>query len=142
MGDADGYFAVEAVPAGALTIGAAESPNLRIGGLTLASNETAEVVLVLDRGDRILRGQVLSERGDPVPRAKLTLSWVHKEELVVSSSTRVRQTDESGYFEFAELGPGHHRLAVRAPGYEVARHEVEVSRNSEELSIQLRSTGR
>ena len=113
-GDDRGRFTVEDAPTGQLTFSTRTVPHLKIRGPLLTPASEADLVLVLDEGGYELGGQVVGDRGLPVARAQLKLSWSHKQGESLSSSARTAVTDPSGSFRFTDLGPGPHRLVVRA----------------------------
>ena len=52
-------------------------------------------------------------------------------------SSRVTQTDPSGFFRFTQLGPGEHLLDVRASGYHALEEHHDVGRDSAEVEVRL-----
>lgn len=123
--DEQGYFAVEDVPEGRLRL-ETRFPLLYVQGLELAPGADESVLLVLDSGEHVLSGKVLDPLGNPVGGAQVHLGWYLRDGGVESSSSRKAVSDESGFFQFTQLGPGAHVLNVTASGYSVAQgvHDV------------------
>jgi hypothetical protein len=132
--DHNGYFLVEEAPVGKLTF---STPGFVVRGFSLGSGAEGEVRLVLDWGDHVLRGAVVDALGRALAGARVDLSWVHESAGLISGSSRRRQTDASGSFEFKELGPGPHTLEVHADGHPTTRESYPVRRRIEEVEIRL-----
>jgi hypothetical protein len=141
-GDDRGQFAMENAPTGQLTFSTQTVPRIKVRGPLLAPASEADVLLVLDEGSHELGGQVVGDHGIPVAGAQLKLSWSYKQGGSVSSSARTGVTDPSGSFRFTDLGPGPHRLAVRADGYEDALETYGVFWNTGDVELRLRPTFR
>lgn len=137
-GDERGHFRIEDAPTGRLTFTTRTVPHLKVRGPLLTPAAEQEVLLVLDEGSHQLGGRVVGDRDAPVRGAQLKLSWSHKQGGSISSSARTAVTDSDGGFRFTDLGPGPHRLAVRAEGYEEARETYGVFWNSRDVELRLR----
>jgi protocatechuate 3,4-dioxygenase beta subunit len=135
--DSDGYFLVEQAPEGALRFGTRSRPHLEISGISLAAGDDEEVVLVVDWGEHGLSGEVLDERGSPLAGARVQLSWSHASGGIQSTSLRSAVTDDSGFFRFAQLGPGPHTLNVSATGYHGVQDRYEVGEYFGPVEVQL-----
>jgi len=136
-GDDRGRFTVEGAPTGRLTFSTRTVPHLKVRGPLLTPASEADLLLVLDEGSHELGGQVVGDHGIPVAGAQLKLSWSYKQRGSVSSSARTAVTDPGGSFRFTDLGPGPHRLAVRADGYEDALETYGVFWNSGNVELRL-----
>jgi hypothetical protein len=123
--DASGYFTLEDAPAGPLAVTTGGSPNV-VRGPTLAPGTTLELELVVDHGEHELPGRVVDERGDPLAGAELDLSWSHESGDAHSTAMRRLRSDADGSFRFEGLGPGPHRLVVRAAGHREASGTFDV----------------
>jgi hypothetical protein len=135
--DEGGYFVVEEAPEGTLVFDTRSSPLLRVSGINLPPGGDRDVVLQLDWGNYELRGSVLDEQGFPVAGAELFLYWSNEVGGLKSSSTRKSVTDASGLFRFSQLGPGPHRLNVRASGYRPRVQNYDVGLDPPGLEVQL-----
>ena len=85
----------------------------------------------------MLEGRGVDEQGDPVAGSRVSLSWSHTDGDIRSWSNRSTTSDQAGLFRFAQLGPGVHRVNVRASGYRDAKESYDVGRESMELRIRL-----
>jgi hypothetical protein len=130
----DGFFVAEEAPTGDLTL---TGPNLTIRGILLLPGSQTDVRLVIDWGDQVMTGQVVDDWGSPVVGARVDLSWFHQSAGIRSGSNRRTTTDRSGSFRFFQVGPGLHRLEVRADGYHVAQEDHEVARHAPEVVVRL-----
>jgi hypothetical protein len=139
-GDDRGQFLVENAPTGQLTFSTRTVPHIKVRGPLLTPASEADVLLVLDEGSHELGGWVVGDRDLPVAGAQLKLSWSLKQGGSISSSSRTAVTDPTGAFRFTDLGPGPHRLAVRADGYEDAFETYGVFWNTGDVELRLRPT--
>jgi hypothetical protein len=135
--DSDGYFVVEQAPEGVLRFGTRSRPHLEISGISLAAGGDEKVVLVVDWGEHVLSGEVLDERGSPLAGARVQLSWSYASGGIQSTSLRGAVTDDSGFFRFAQLGPGPHTLNVSATGYHGVQERYEVGEDFGPAEVQL-----
>ena len=135
--DERGYFELDRVPAGDLSFDTRSTPHLVVSGLSLREDGEAGVLLVLDKGDEVMSGQVVDDRGDPVGGAQVSLSWSHTSGEMRSTSSRATRTDPEGFFRFTQLGPDEHRLDVRADGYWPVQELREVGRYAPEVEVRL-----
>jgi len=138
-GDDRGHFRVEDAPTGRLTFTTRTLPHLEVQGPQLAPASDVDVVLVLDEGIHMLSGRVVGNRGETVAGAQLKLSWSHRNGDSLSSSTRTAVTDAVGAFFFTDLGPGPHQLVASAEGYHEAQKSYDVSWDTGEVELRLRS---
>jgi hypothetical protein len=137
-GDDRGQFALENAPTGQLTFSTRTVPHIKVRGPLLTPASDVDVLLVLDEGSHELGGWIVGDRDIPVAGAQLKLSWLHKQGDSISSSARTAVTDPNGSFRFTDLGPGPHRLVVRADGYEDAFETYGVSWNTGNVELRLR----
>jgi hypothetical protein len=140
--DERGYFELAEAPAGSLSFDTRSSPRLAVSGVLLPADGEREVILVLDWGDQELIGEVVGERGEPIAGAEVSLSWSHANGDIRSRSQRATRTNASGSFRFAQLGPGEHRLDVRAAGYRAVQEQHEVGRHAADVQVRLESAVR
>lgn len=141
-GDDRGNFDLDAAPAGTVIFDTRSSPLLRVVGATLPAGGQADVELVLDWGEEAMTGLVLDDRGDPVAGAQVSLSWSHSGGGMQSTSQRSTRTDPGGAFRFTRLGPGEHRLDVRAGGFRAFQERYELGRYAAEVEVRLEPAGR
>ncbi len=130
-----GEFEANDVPAGELVFETRSQPRFTIRGLTLEAGAEAEVDLVLDWGERSIRGTVVDDSGEPVSLARVDLHWQHAWEAGRSTSYRSTSSDRAGRFEFSELGGGAHKLIVDAAGFR--RQRVQLDLDSEEAQTTI-----
>jgi protocatechuate 3,4-dioxygenase beta subunit len=135
--DQQGYFELAEAPAGSLSFDTRSSPRLAIRGVDLQAGGDQDVVLVLDSGEEELSGKVRGERGDPIAGAELSLSWAHASGNVLSTSRRTTTTHPDGSFRFQQLGPGQHRLEVRAHGHRSIEERYDIGGYAAEVEIRL-----
>jgi len=135
-GNERGEFAVADVPFGALVFQTHAFPFFRITNLVLGP-DTQEVSIVLDWGSYEVRGRVLDEAGFPLAAPEVYLTWSHTQGRVSSSAMRRTAADADGYFRFARLGVGLHRVTVNVPGYRPGQVDHNVGGRSGEILLQL-----
>ena len=128
-GDAQGRFEVSNIPVGDLAMVTLSDPRMRISGVNVAGTDDPPLQLTLDTGDHELDGRILDNFSNAVAGARVSLVWAHEIDGITSHAARTGIADSSGYFRFAELGPGKHTLNVTAPGFRSRRieHEVGIS---------------
>jgi hypothetical protein len=136
-GDGEGHFFVEDVPSGRLLFQTESFPSFSINGPILPPGGEEEVSLVLDRGDNGVLGRVVDSYGQSVSTPDVFLYWSHNRDGLLSQSTRRAAADASGYFQFAEIGPGRHTLSVTAPGFQTTRLTVNVGDLTNDVLIRL-----
>ena len=138
-GDGNGYFQLEDLQAGELSLQTHISPYLRVTGIRLAAGENESVELTLDWGDLVIQGQVTDEQGHPVPGAEISVSWSLQDGQLHSRSSRRTTSAADGTSTVSGLGPGIHALSVDAPGFEAAWMEHDALTDSRELLVELAS---
>jgi protocatechuate 3,4-dioxygenase beta subunit len=137
LSDDAGRFEADDVSEGPLTLRTRTAPSLAVSGIHLNAQDALDLDLVLDLGDHVLEGRVVNEQGDPVAGSRVSLSWSHTDGDIRSRSNRSATSDQAGLFRFAQLGPGVHRVDVRASDNRNAKESYDVGRESMELRIQL-----
>jgi hypothetical protein len=135
--DDSGYFLVEDAPEGVLLFHTRSYPMLRVTGVRLPPGGAADVLLPLDWGNHVMSGSVVDGLGDPVAGAEVSLFWSHQGGGLESTSTRKTVTDQRGFFRLSQLGPGLHRLDVRADGYQALQEGYNVVGDSSEVEVQI-----
>ena len=125
--DASGFFRLDAFPAGRLKFYTATPEYFRVLGLQARGDRYVNLSLVIDRGQYRLSGQVLDPQGRPIPSTRITLNSAISGKGYQSVAFRTRRTDDSGYFEFTDLGGIAHSLGVYATGYKplITNHEFQ-----------------
>jgi protocatechuate 3,4-dioxygenase beta subunit len=139
-GDDQGYFFIDGVPAGELTLETSASPLFTVSGIGLPSGDEIELPLVLDWGKNLIDGQVVESSGQPIPMARITLTWVHQNNGVQSRSSRDTVADAEGRFRFEQLGPGVHGVHVNASGFNQARLDHDAGDRGRELVVELKKS--
>ena len=137
-GDSQGYFFVGGVPAGELILETSSSPLFTVSGIDLAAGEERQLPVVLDWGSNVIDGWVVESSGQPVPMAKITVTWVHQKNGARSWSRRDTVADAQGHFRFEQLGPGQHTVHINAPGFNQALIDHDVSGQGRELLVELK----
>lgn len=133
--DAEGRFAADGVPVGALHFATLSPPRHVIRGAH--ADGKGEIEIVVDSGDRRLDGRVLDDRGEPVAGVQLDLAWLHSSAELQSSSIRRSVSDTQGAFHFGGLGPGSHRLIVSAQEHHAPTAAIEVPASAGEVEVRL-----
>ena len=136
-GDGLGYFFVDELPAGKLSLQTKSIPHISVSGIVLAPGAEEYVQLTLDWGNYMLAGYVLNSKDEPVPGAQVSFLWLHDNKGMRSRSRRKTVADTGGYFLFNQLGPGLHTLNITAPGFHGARRYHEVGDSGAEILVRL-----
>lgn len=136
VGDAEGLFELSEIPVGEVALATRSEPRMLVSGVTVSGSDNQLLELTLDVGDQMLEGRVLDNYSNALPGAHVSLIWAHETNGITSHAARLGISDTSGYFRFAQLGPGMHTLNVRAPGFGSRRIEHDVSVGGE-LQIEL-----
>lgn len=139
VGDAQGRFVVDDLPAGRLSLDTGSAPHLSVSGIEVSPAARQTVDITLDWGDHEITGQVRSADAQPLPGSEVTLHWRRQgQDGISSQSNRRTITDQRGFFRFTRLGSGAHALSVVASGYHSAQREVDVARSgTNEVRVQL-----
>jgi len=135
--DIDGNFVVERAPAGQLLFATRSSPSMLVRGLRLEAGDELQVPLVIDWGDHEIRGLIVDRRGNPVPASEIVLTWSHDSGGIRSTSIRRTISDAQGNFVFQSLGPGPHRLEVKAPDRPALAVNYDASRQGYDLTVRM-----
>ena len=135
--DTDGYFQVEDLQEGELSMQTLIPPYLTVSGIGVTVGVSESVELTLDWGDLVIRGQITDERGDPVPGAEISVSWSLQDGPLYSRSSRQTTSAGDGGFLFSGLGPGIHALSVDAPGFEGAWLEHDPLTDGRDILVEL-----
>lgn len=138
-GDANGYFKVDQVPAGSVTLGTRSAPQLRISGIQVHAYTEQHVELVLDHGETTVVGRVIDARWNPIAGARVTLYGTGQQESIRSRSTHTTATDANGKFRFTQLGRLPRRLSISAAGY--GSEQQMLDRDQVEVEVRLASLG-
>jgi hypothetical protein len=120
--DSSGFFSLQSFPAGVVSLTTPGPDYIKIAGLKLKEGEYKNLMLLVDKGSHYLSGWVSDDNGMPLAQIRITLDSKIITDSVESSSYRVRATDSSGNFTFANIGGGVHRLSVDAYGFK--REEI------------------
>lgn len=137
-GDDSGYFEVENVPEGTLTMQTRTSPRFTVSGVALASGEEKQLRLLVDTGTHEVSGVVTKSAGRPFGAAKVELYWTHSESEFRSTSYRKTLSDEDGHFTFTGVGKGPHKVKVTAGGHDTVQIVVDVGSGALLSPIQMR----
>lgn len=137
VGDRDGYFHIENLPAGNLSVQTQIPPYLSVNGINLTSAGDDPVELILDWGDLKIQGKVSDELGNPIYGAEISASWSLQDGSLHSRSSRRTTSNNNGDFEFSGLGPGIHALSIQASGYKGAWAEIDPLTDRRHILIAL-----
>ncbi len=137
-GDSFGYFEIGDVPEGRLRLQTLSRPLFRTTGVELVAGTDAYVEVVLDWGDDVLEGMVVSEGGEPLAGARIQLNW-RGDWWLVDSHQSIRQTvsDSAGAFVFSGLGGGPYELRASAPGH--LTRQIDSQFSGERVEVRLPS---
>lgn len=136
--DSSGYFKLTAFPAGELRIATNASDYYRIKGLELRPDEYRNLTLIIDRGSYHLSGWVSDDNGAPLAQVQVTLKSAFATDEYHSFSYRSTVTDDSGGFEFAQLGGHRLTLGIYASGFKslILQHDFKSFADSVEIRLQ------
>jgi hypothetical protein len=126
--DAAGNFRVTQAPAGELTVASQSSPSILVRGLRLEPGDELNVPLVIDWGEHELNGVIVDHNNNPVPAARVLLTWTRVADGITTTTTRRARSDAQGIFYFGELGPGPHLLQIDSPGRRPVKVTHDISR--------------
>lgn len=137
-GDSFGYFEIGDVPEGRLRLQTLSRPLFRTTGVELVAGSNVYVEVVLDWGDDVLEGMVVSEGGEPLAGARVQLNW-RGDWWLVDSHQSIRQTvsDSAGAFVFSGLGGGPYELRASAPGH--LTRQIDSQFSGERVEVRLPS---
>ena len=136
-GDQDGYFYVEDVREGELSVQTHITPYLAVNGIKVSAGLGDSVELTLDWGDLEIQGKVTDEWGDPVPLADISVSWSLQDGPLHSRSSRRTTSGNDGGFLFSGLGPGVHALSIQAHGFQGAWAEHDPLTEGQNVLVEL-----
>ena len=115
--DSSGFFKLDGFPAGEFKMTTGVPDYFRISGSLPDDNEYQNLNFVIDKGSQYLSGWVSDELGAPVNRARVTLDGEVDSLDIQSYSVRTRTTDETGTFDFYNVGELDHVITVYAKGF-------------------------
>ena len=143
-GDDDGLFSLDGIPEGKLIFESRSQPRLNVSGITMKSGSETDVELVVDWGVYNVSGRVLDESGASIAGAQVYLSWTYRRDGVRSGSTRKTVSDDSGAFQFTQLGRGLHKVNATASGYRSSQTSYDIGGepSNEELELRLEEVSR
>lgn len=127
--DRGGRFSLSPVPEGQVRLSTASQPRFVTSGAALRPNQELQLRSIVDVGEHSLTGVVVDDLGMPVANARVTLSWVLRQEGLTHESLRHSVSDQHGRFSFHGFGPGARVLIVNADDFEAARVTVEPDAN-------------
>jgi protocatechuate 3,4-dioxygenase beta subunit len=137
VSDSSGYFSLEHYPLGTVSLSTRGPEFFKVSGLDLTDLDYANLVLIVDQGDRYLSGWVSDENGIAVAKAMVTLDATITRDGVEFSSYRSQSTDSDGRFSFTNIAQGNHRLSVYANGFNKLQSTHSLPEQSEQLQITL-----
>jgi protocatechuate 3,4-dioxygenase beta subunit len=137
LGDVAGNFKVEKAPAGELRLKTKSTPYYTIEGILLNAGAELQVPVILDWGYDEIQGRVVNDQGYPVAVTNISLTWLHEQNGIRSSSRRTTSTDEQGNFRFTQLGSGRHHLTINAAGYKPVDLDHDVALHGSELEVKI-----
>ncbi|MCP4469317.1 MAG: carboxypeptidase regulatory-like domain-containing protein [Gammaproteobacteria bacterium] len=89
-----------------------------MSGLELSESDYANLVLIVDKGERYLTGWISDENGIAIEKAMVTLDATITDGSIEYFSYRSRSTDSTGKFSFDNVAGGDHRISVYANGFD------------------------
>lgn len=113
ISDDSGYFFIENLPTGFITLESLLMPKFSFTLNNGQSNETKDVDLLFDIGDYTLYGQVFSQTNQPSVMQPVLLTWNDYADGIYHNSMRITKTDNLGYFRFTGVGSGRHKIIVK-----------------------------
>jgi hypothetical protein len=137
VSDSSGFFTLERFPLGEVSLSTRGTEFFKITGLELTESDYANLVLIIDQGDRYLSGWVSDENSIAVEKAMVTLDATVTRGGIEFSSYRSQSTDSNGRFSFAGIARGDHRISVYANGFNKLETVHALSRQSDQLQITL-----
>ena len=137
VSDSSGYFTLERFPLGEVSLSTRGTEFFKISGLELTDMDYANLVLIVDQGDRYLSGWVSDENGIAVEKAMVTLDATITSDTIEYSSYRSQTTDSNGRFSFENIARGDHRISVYANGFNKLERAHSLPRQSDQLQITL-----
>jgi protocatechuate 3,4-dioxygenase beta subunit len=137
VSDSSGFFMLERFPLGEVSLSTRGAEFFKISGLELTDLDYANLVLIVDRGDRYLSGWVSDENGIAVEKAMVTLDATITKDGIEYSSYRSQSTDSNGRFSFESIARGDHRISVYANGFNKLDAEHSLPTQSDQLQLTL-----
>jgi hypothetical protein len=137
ISDSSGFFSLERFPLGEVSLSTRGAEFFKISGLELTELGYANLVLIVDRGDRYLSGWVSDENGIAVEKAMVTLDAMITRDGIAYSSYRSQNTDSNGRFNFENIARGDHRISVYANGFNKLESAHSLPEQSDQLQITL-----
>ena len=135
--DSSGFFALQGFPAGDLKLSTSAPQYFKITDLVIGTDAYQSRTLVIDRGNHFLSGWISDNNGVPIEKARVTLSAKFPVNGYRSHSHRSAITDNSGRYQFSNLGAVDHQITVYASGYETHVETLDLSSFVEQHNIQL-----
>ena len=137
VSDSSGFFALDRFPLGEVSLSTRGTEFFKISGLELTDLDHANLVLIVDRGDRYLSGWVSDENGIAVEKAMVTLDATITKDGIEFSSYRSQSTDSNGRFSFESIARGDHRISVYANGFNKLESAHSLPGQSDQLQFTL-----
>ena len=137
VSDSSGFFTLEGFPLGEVSLSTRGTEFYKISGLRLTDLDYANLVLVVDQGDRYLSGWVSDENGIAVEKAMVTLDASITNGSIEYYSYRSQSTDSNGRFNFDKVAGGEHRISVYANGYNNLNAVHSLPTQSDQLQLTL-----
>ena len=137
VSDSSGYFSLSQFPLGEVSLTTRGPDFHKISGVMLTEENYANLVLLVDRGDRYLSGWVSDENGVALEKVMVTLEANLSDDGVEYSSYRSQTTDSSGRFSFSNIAAGEHRISAYANGFARLAVEYRLRNPSAELNLRL-----
>ena len=137
---ADGTFRIDDIPAHKYSVGITASGYVEWradGGVIVDAGRVADLGTIRLTGGRARPGVVLSERGDPVPSAAITVVGVTPSNLQASLSS-----DEQGRFELPAMPPGTTVKVQASSEMGIGSDWVTVGDGTDRVELRLGAGGR
>ncbi|MCP4769087.1 MAG: carboxypeptidase regulatory-like domain-containing protein [Gammaproteobacteria bacterium] len=117
VSDSSGFFSLDEFPLGEVSLTTRGAEFYKISGLELSESDYANLVLIVDKGDRYLTGWINDENGIAVKKAMVTLDATISDGAIEYFSYHSSSTDSNGKFSFDNVASGEHRISVYANGF-------------------------
>jgi len=137
VSDSSGFFSLEEFPLGEVSLTTRGAEFYKISGLELSEIDYANLVLIVDKGDRYLTGWINDEDGIAIEKAMVTLDATISDGPIEYFSYRSRSTDSNGKFSFDHIAGGDHRISVYANGFNKLDIQHRFQSQSDQLHLTL-----
>jgi len=135
--DSSGFFQLDGFPSGQLRFSSLAPEHFIVSGITLSENDSRNLTLVVDRGSYYLSGWVSDQNGIPLINARVTLDTNFVDGEIQSYAYRSMYTDNTGTFNFSNLGNTSHLITVYAEGFNKKQVTHRFSSPTDDVQIRV-----